>query len=89
MSDSMSETPGVINLKVVGTTGITYKILIENQNITIRELKEMISEKSAIPVNVFNLTYQGKNLVDNLKINDYSIVNNSVIHCIEFTEGGN
>ena len=86
----MSETPNLINIKVIGTTGISYKISIEkSQNINIKQLKELISERCSIPVNVFNLSFNGKILFDDNKTLDfYSIDNNSIIHCIENTEGG-
>ena len=83
----MSETPNLINIKVIGTTGISYKISIE-KNINIRQLKELISERCSIPVNVFNLSLQGKILKDDKTLEFYSIDNNSIIHCIENTEGG-
>ena len=85
----MSETPNLIKIKVIGTTGISYNIPIEkSQNINIRKLKEIISERCSIPVNVFNLTLQGKILKDDETLDFYSIDNNSIIHCIENTEGG-
>ena len=85
----MSETPNLINIKVIGTTGISYKISIEKSpNINIRQLKELISERCSIPVNVFNLSLRGKILIDDKKLDFYSIDNNSIIHCIENTEGG-
>ena len=85
----MSETPNLINIKVIGTTGISYKISIEKSpNINIRQLKELISERCSIPVNVFNLSLHGKILIDDKTLDFYSIDNNSIIHCIENTEGG-
>ncbi len=41
----MSETPNLIKIKVIGTTGISYNIPIEkSQNINIRKLKEIIQK---------------------------------------------
>ena len=85
----MSETPNLIKIKVIGTTGISYNIPIEkSQNINIRKLKEIISERCCIPVNVFNLSLNGKILIDDKKLDFYSIDDKSIIHCIENTEGG-
>ena len=37
---------------------------------------------------MFNLSLQGKILKDDKTLEFYSIDNNSIIHCIENTEGG-
>ena len=85
----MSDSQDIIFIKVMGTIGNSYKIAINKaENITIRKLKELISEKSLIPINVFDLTFQSKILAEDKTINDYSIINNSIIHCIENTKGG-
>ena len=85
----MSDSQDIIFIKVMGTIGNSYKIAINRaENITIRKLKELISEKSLIPIHVFDLSFQSKILAEDKTINDYSIVNNSIIHCIENTKGG-
>ena len=85
----MSDSQDIIFIKVMGTIGNSYKIAINRaENITIRKLKQLISEKSLIPSNVFDLSFQSKILAEDKTINDYSIVNNSIIHCIENTKGG-
>ena len=85
----MSDSQDIIFIKVMGTIGNSYKIAINRaENITIRKLKQLISEKSLIPINVFDLSFQSKILAEDKTINDYSIVNNSIIHCIENTKGG-
>ena len=85
----MSDTPDLINIKVMGTIGNSYNIPINKyENISIRKLKELISEKCSIPTHVFDLSHQGKILFEDKNINDYSILENPVIHCIETTNGG-
>ena len=85
----MSDSQDIIFIKVMGTIGNSYKIAINRaENITIRKLKQLISEKSLIPSNVFDLSFQSKILAEDKTINDYSIGNNSIIHCIENTRGG-
>ena len=85
----MSNTPESFYLKVVGTTGITYKIYFDSiENLTVEELKAKVSEKMYISSNVFQLTYNGKILDEKKKLSDYDIRNDSTINCIENTLGG-
>ena len=85
----MSYTPETFFLKVVGTTGITYKIFFDNiDDVTVEDLKAKVSEKMYISSNVFQLTYNGKILEDKMKLSDYDIRNDSTINCIENTLGG-
>ena len=85
----MSYTPESFFLKVIGTTGITYKIYFDNiDDITVEDLKAKVSEKMYISSNVFQLTYMGKILDDKMKLSDYDIRNESIINCIENTLGG-
>ena len=85
----MSYTPETFFLKVVGTTGITYKIFLDNiDDVTVEDLKAKVSEKMYISSNVFQLTYNGKILEDKMKLSDYDIRNDSTINCIENTLGG-
>jgi len=85
----MSQTPDAITLKIVGTTGIIYKIIVDrSENLEIKELKKKVSEQMGIPTEVFSLIYQGKYLNDNLKMHDYDIRDNCQINCVENTLGG-
>ncbi len=85
----MSSSPESFFLKVVGTTGITYKIFFDNiDDVTVEDLKAKVSEKMYISSNVFQLTYNGKILEDKMKLSDYDIRNDSTINCIENTLGG-
>ena len=81
-------TPNIIKIKVKGCTGITYYIYIENNDISVEELKEKISEKMAIPTNLFDLTRGGIILDEKNKLSYYGIDDESTIYCIEHTEGG-
>ena len=66
-----------------------YKISVENsQDLQIKELKKLISERMGISTEVFQLIYNGKNLNEDLKMSDYQIFNNCTINCVERTEGG-
>ena len=83
------DTPQSFQLRVVGTTGITYKIYFENiDNVTVEELKNKISEKMSIPSYLFLLTFNGKFLDSEKKLSDYLITNESTINCVENTIGG-
>ena len=85
----MSSTPDVITLKIMGTTGIIYKINVDrSENLEIRELKQKISEQMGIPTDVFSLIYQGKYLNESLKMHDYDIIKSCQINCVENTLGG-
>ncbi len=85
----MSNTPESFYLRVVGTTGITYKIYFESiENLTVEELKAKVSEKMFIPSNVFQLTANGKILDEKMNLSDCGIVNGSTINCLENTIGG-
>ena len=85
----MSYTPESFFLKVIGTTGITYKIYFDNiDDITVEDLKDKVYEKMYISSNVFQLTYNGKILDEKKKLSDYDIRNDSTINCIENTLGG-
>ena len=85
----MSENQNLIKLNIIGTTGVIYKISLDpSQDLTIRELKQLISERMGISSEVFQLICNGKNLNENLKISDYQIYNNCNINCVERTEGG-
>ena len=88
----MSTTPDsdLIYLKVVGTTGITYKFEFDNiENVTVSQLKDKVSEKMYIPKNVFELTLGGKILDENKTLIFYEINSGSILNCIERTLGGN
>ena len=83
------QTPESFYLKVVGTTGIIYKIYFDNiEDMTVEELKAKVSEKMYINSNVFQLTYNGKILDEKKKLSVYDIKNESTIICIESTLGG-
>ena len=85
----MSFTPDSFYLKVVGTTGITYKIYFDSiDDVTVEDLKAKVSEKMFIPSNVFQLTCNGKILDENKKLSDYDITIESTINCVESTIGG-
>ena len=86
---SNSQTSDSFQLKVEGTTGITYKIYFDSiENLTVEELKAKVSEKMFIPSNVFQLTANGKILDEKMNLSDYGIVNGSTINCLENTIGG-
>ena len=83
------ETPELITLSIVGTTGIIYKIYVEStEDLEIKELKKKVSEHMGIPPEVFTLIYQGKYLKENLKMSDYEIKKSCQINCVENTLGG-
>ena len=86
---SNDPTPDSFQLRIVGITGITYKIYFDNiDDITVEDLKAKVSEKMSIPPYVFQLTFFGKILDEKKKISDYYISNDSTINCIENTLGG-
>ena len=83
------QTPESFQLRIVGITGITYKIYFDNiDDITVEDLKAKVSEKMYISSNVFQLTYNGKILDEKKKLSVYDIKNESTIICIESTLGG-
>ena len=83
----MSENENNFKIKVVGTTGISYMILVESSE-KIRDLKIKIAEKVGISSQVFDLSWCGKILNDDNLISDYNLCSSDVIHCIENTLGG-
>ena len=76
-------------MNVYSPTGIVYKIVLnKDEDLKIIELKNLISERMAIPSEVFDLIYDGRILNENLKMSDYYLINGSSIHCVENTLGG-
>ena len=83
------QTPESFQIKVVGTTGITYKIYLDNiDNITVKDLKEKVSERMSIPTHVFQLTFNGRLLDERFKLSEYEVFNDCTIKCVETTIGG-
>ena len=86
---SNSQTSDSFQLKVEGTTGITYKIYFDNiDNVTVEELKKKVSERMCIPTHVFQLAFNAKILDERCKLSQYDIFNGCSIKCVETTIGG-
>lgn len=68
-----------INIKT--TSGETFTIEC-SPNITIAELKELISQKSNIPVNQQRLVYRGRVLKDPCTLNSYECQDGHAIHLV-------
>lgn len=59
-----------------------------NPQMTVAQLKELISAKQSLPVDQQRLVYQGKQLEDDMTLQDYGIEDNSSIHLILRLRGG-
>ena len=55
---------------------------------TILQIKQMLQEKEGVDVEMIKLIYGGKQLADDLKIQEYSITPGSTIHMVMQLRGG-
>ena len=83
----MSDSNFKFNIKIVGTTGISYMIPTESSE-KIKDLKLKLSEKVGISSQVYDLSFHGKILLEDKQLNFYEICSGDVLHCIENTLGG-
>ena len=72
---------------VKGTNGIPMQIEFTNST-TVLEVKKYVQDLQGTHFSTFMLVFGGKVLKDNLLLKDYDIASNSIIQCIEKTEGG-
>lgn len=68
-------------------TGRTITIIVEPTD-TVRNVKEKIKDKDAVPVNEQRLLYAGKELKDEDKLLEYNIQMESTIHLVLRLPGG-
>ncbi|MBA2367645.1 MAG: hypothetical protein H0V82_01300 [Candidatus Protochlamydia sp.] len=81
------ESPYIIKSLFFKTlTGSTITVENINSSVKISEIKERVLEK--VKIDQLRLIYSGKQLEDNRTIYDYSIRNESLIHCTSRLKGG-
>ena len=68
-------------------TGRTITVIV-NPTDTVRNVKEKIKDKDAVPVNEQRLLYAGKELKDEDTLTDYNIQMESTIHLVLRLPGG-
>ncbi len=83
-------TPESFELKIIGITGIIYKIYFDNvDDVVVYELKKKICEKFSIQTpHVFNLAFNGKILDVWKKLSDYCVASGCYLNCVENSIGG-
>ena len=70
-----------MQLFVKTLTGKTITLQVE-QNSSIREIKNMITEKEGIPHDQQRLIFGGKQLDNDLKLIDYNIHDEATVHLV-------
>lgn len=82
------KTNGInITIKVSTLTGKIYPISINSSN-TIEDLKNQLYKLSQTPQDQMRLVFKGRQLADELSINDCDIKDNDTIHLILYLRGG-
>ena len=87
LSDYQIQNYSIINIKIKNRiyiklfTGKQITIYIEN-NTTIKEIKNIISQKEGLDLNKYRLIYRAKHLIDEKTINDYNIEKESYLSLI-------
>ena len=72
----------MINIKVRQGSGAEHQILIA-QNSSVKELKEVCSQKTGISATEQKLIYKGKILKDEMTLDDYKIEEGSTLHIVK------
>lgn len=83
--ESSVQQNGQIFVKML--SGETLSIDRDPQ-MTVHQLKDAIHAKQSVPVDQQRLVFQGKQLEDNMTLQDYGIEANSAIHLILRLKGG-
>jgi hypothetical protein len=87
LSDYQIQNYSIITIKIKNRiyiklfTGKQITIYIEN-NTTIKEIKNIISQKEGLDLNKYRLIYRAKHLIDEKTINDYNIEKESYLSLI-------
>jgi hypothetical protein len=80
------ENPYNIFIKTITGKIFTIDNMCGNHNIM--DIKSKIEQMNSTPHDTFRLIFDGKHLVDNMKLNEYNIKKHSTIHMINILRGG-
>lgn len=86
--ENENENDTVHQIQVKTLTGNTLMLNVRPTD-TILSIKQQIMQQQAIPVDQQRLICSGKQLEDNLKVEDYNITQDSVLHLVLRLRGGN
>ncbi len=77
-----------IDVIVKNINGEAYDIMIDHNNTTIHDLKEIIFRRSRLPVDKQRIVHHGRALADSLNLRDTTIKQGSILHLVMALRGG-